>query len=214
MSTSFTNLSGFSPGDLPAPPAQRMSEDEFVQWVLTTKTRAEWVDGEVVVMSPANWEHTEIRLWLLRTMGVYCEERGLGRVLDDMLVRISRKRRFRIPDVFFVAADRVQIIGETMLREPPDMVVEIVSPDSASRDWREKYLEYEEFGIREYWVIDPQSQTFDVYCLNEAGKYQRIAVEGEIVRSSVIPGFWIRPEWLANANRPTVTQVMRALGVL
>jgi Uma2 family endonuclease len=211
MSTSFTNLSGFSPGDLPAPPAQRMSEDEFVQWVLTTKTRAEWVDGEVVVMSPANRDHGTLQLWMMRLLADFADDNDLGTVLFDMLVRLGKRRRLRIPDIFFVAKAREAIIGHTMLSEPPDMIVEIVSPDSSSRDWREKYQEYEEFGVREYWIIDPISQSLDVYVLGEHGKYQRAPIIDGIIRSSAMPGFWIRTEWLAAATRPTVRQALQAI---
>jgi Uma2 family endonuclease len=164
-----------------------------------------------MVMSPANFGHTELQVWMLRLLAGYVEEHDLGIVLHNMLVRIRKCRRFRIPDIFFVARERIGIIGDTMLREPPDMVVEIVSPDSAARDWREKYEEYEEFGIREYWVIDPDAQSFDVYALNRKGKYQRIAIEDGVIRSQVIAGFWMRAEWFAAPTRPTVKAALRRI---
>lgn len=212
MSTNFTNLTGDPLYEFPVQPKRSMAEDEYVAWVLAENVKAEWVDGEVVFMSPANAEHTELRCWLLTLLRMYCEDRLVGRAMDDMLVRLSRSRRFRIPDIFFVARERIGIIGRTILREPPDMVVEIVSPDSSSRDWREKFQEYEEFGIREYWVIDPLGESFDVYALDSGGKYQRVAIVDGMVHSTVISGFCIRPEWFASESRPTVREALQAMG--
>lgn len=192
------------------PPAQ-MSAEAYIAWVLASNIKAEWVEGEVVVMSPANWEHTSLRRWLDSLMTDFAEERGLGTVADDTLVRLKQGRRFRIPDIFFVAAERTAIIHPTMLIEPPDMVIEIVSPDSAARDWREKYLEYQECGIREYWVIDPTAGSFEVYALDSTGQYQPNPVTDGIVRSTVLTGFWLRTIWLAETNRPMKKIALREL---
>jgi Uma2 family endonuclease len=212
MSNSFITTD-FAPGELPLPPKLQMTEDEYVSWVLATNANAEWVDGEVVMMSPANIIHQDLEGWLLSVLRMYCGERGLGTVLHNVLVRLSRRRRFRIPDILFVAKDREGIIEPTMLRAPPDMVVEIVSPDSVSRDWRDKYTEYEEFGIRECWIIDPQAQSFEVYLLDSTGKYQQIKVTDGEVYSNVIPGFWVKSEWFAPATRVSELEALRQLGV-
>lgn len=214
MSTIFTNLTDFSPGDLAIPPKESISEDGYVAWVLRTGAKAEWVDGEVENISPANTEHTELRLWILTLLRMYCELTSAGRAMDDTLVRLSRRRRYRIPDIYFVSNERAQIIGQTMLREPPDLVIEIVSPDSSARDWREKYHEYEEFGIREYWVIDPAATSFEIYRLDDAGKYQHVDVVDGIFHSTVIAGLWLKAEWFAPTHRPTVREALRQLGAL
>src|SRR5689334_11489142 len=54
-------------------------------------------------------------------------------------------------------------IRRTVVEGAPDLIVEIVSPDSQNRDRRDKYLEYGDAGVREYWLIDPLSQTLDAY---------------------------------------------------
>ena len=214
MSTSFTNLSGFTAGEANHPPLQRMSEEQFVGWIARIDAKAEWVDGEIQMMSPANWEHTSLRRWLDDVMTWYVAERNLGTVGDDTLVRLGRLRRLRIPDIFFVRRGREAIITATMLTEPPDLVVEIVSPDSAARDWREKHKEYEAQGITEYWVIDPRAESFEVYVLDDGGRYQGLPVEEGIIRSTVLAGFWLRSEWFASESRPSVKEVLQALGVV
>ena len=53
----------------------------------------------------------------------------------------------------------------------PDMIVEILSPSTAKRDMTEKFSLYEEFGVKEYWIVHPQEQAINVFLLQENGKY-------------------------------------------
>ncbi|PJF48765.1 MAG: Uma2 family endonuclease [Chloroflexi bacterium] len=62
----------------------------------------------------------------------------------------------REPDAFFVSNARLANAGEAFLDGPADLVIEVVSDDSVSRDRVEKFDEYEAAGIPEYWVIDPR----------------------------------------------------------
>src|ERR1017187_6542298 len=139
----------------------RMTEEEFESWALRTRARAEWVEGEVLLMSPVNFDHFEIFSWLITLMKMHADKHELGRVGGDFMNRLKDRRR--LPDLFFVSKDRENIFRRTYLDGPADLIVEIVSPDSESRDWRDKYLEYQANGVREYWVIDPNSQHAEFY---------------------------------------------------
>ncbi len=72
----------------------------------------------------------------------------------------------------------------------PDIVVEILSPGNNSKELKNKYEVYEEAGVREYWVVSPQDNTFVVYTLVN-GKYEpsRLMVAGDVITSSVLDGF-------------------------
>ena len=87
-------------------PGRRMTEREFVEWV-DDKTRAEWVDGEVIVMSPMSDDHDEFAFWLRTVVQSFVRYHDLGRVKGpDFMVRLPRRRRRRIPDLLFVAKAR------------------------------------------------------------------------------------------------------------
>lgn len=208
MSTSYSDIAMLTPVGAVALPARKLSAEEYLSWVLASECRAEWVDGDVVVMSPSNWEHTLLRRWLDGLLSEFVESNDLGVVGDDTLLRLAEGGRYRIPDIFFVSKPRVAIIQPTPLAEPPDLVVEIVSPDSAARDWREKYLEYEAFGVREYWVIDPTAGSGDFYQLGPNGRYQPLPVESGVVRSTVIQRFWLHLAWLAPKSRPSKAEAL------
>ena len=209
-------LSEFAPADAEVVLPRRMTEEEFVAWC-DEDTRAEWVDGEVIIMSPANLEHCDLNAWLIRVLGTFVEEHGLGVVLPDATIRLARQRRRRVPDVWFLAESRRHLLSENHIEGPPDLVIEIVSPDSLSRDWREKYLEYQAAGVREYWIIDPMARHVEAYALEASppsetsatkeDRYHRVEEREGIIASTVLPGFRLRTAWLW----PPRPQAMAAL---
>ncbi len=84
--------------EFPVAPVGKLTEEEFVAWC-NEDTRAEWVNGKVVVMSPANREHALLAAWLLRLIGDYVERHQLGEVLFEYQVRLANQARRRVPDL-------------------------------------------------------------------------------------------------------------------
>jgi len=200
----------FSPPNEPL----RMTEEEFVAWC-DEDTWAEWVDGEVIVASPASIHHVRIAKLLLKILDTLVEQKGLGEVFGpEAMIRLAGLRRRRMPDLFFIANERLSLLRPNHFEGAPDLIVEIVSPDSVSRDWRVKYLEYERAGVREYWVVDPLAGQVEAYALGEDGQYAPIEEKDGALDSVVIPGLYLRPEWLWQVPRPDSIEILRELGVL
>ncbi|MCY3023575.1 MAG: Uma2 family endonuclease [Planctomycetota bacterium] len=196
-------------------PGRKMTEEEFVAWC-NDKTKAEWVDGEVIIMSPASGEHVDYAFFLMSIMHEYAAEKDLGLVRGtEFLVRlrVDGKFRRRVPDIIFVAKPRLHILRPNHAEGAPDLVVEIVSEDSTARDWRDKYLDYQAAGVREYWIVDPLSKKVEAYSLGRDRKYRLIAEQAGVIRSSVLPGFFLKPAWLWQSRLPRTKQVLRELGV-
>jgi Uma2 family endonuclease len=194
-------------------PGRRMTEQEFTHW-LGEKTRAEWVDGEVVMMAPVSLEHADLGLWLASVLRFFVEHHDLGMVYGpEYMVRLGKERRRRMPDVLFVAKSRSAILRPNHVEGAPDLIIEVVSPDSTSRDWREKYLEYEQAQVREYWIVDPISRRMEAHALSRAKKYHPIEVKDGRIASALLPGFHLKPEWLFGAKRAKGMTVLREMGV-
>lgn len=195
-------------------PGRRMTEEEFVDWC-GEKTRAEWVDGEIVMMAPVSDAHDSLQGWLVSVLRSFVEERELGEVRGpEFMVRLGSPRRRRLPDVLFVAKARLSIIKPSCLEGAPDLVVEIVSPDSEVRDLREKYEDYEQAGVREYWIIDPATARVVAYAVGKDRRYRPIEEAAGKIASGVVSGFYLRPQWISGSRLPKPLAVLRELGVV
>lgn len=213
MSTLHSSIERREPDGVAVPPEYPMTEEEFIAWC-DEDTRAEWVDGEVVMMAPVSDEHSDLDGWLLSLLRLFAEHHNLGLVRGpEFPVRLGSQRRRRVPDLLFVSQARREILRRHHVEGAPDLVVEIVSPESLARDWREKYLEYEKAGVKEYWVIDPMAQHVELYVHSGPGGYKRVPEKDGTLTSSVLPGLRIRTEWLWPATRLLVLQALKELGV-
>jgi Uma2 family endonuclease len=196
-------------GKTPGQPSPKMTYEEFLDWA-DEDTLAEWVDGEVVMYSPASKQHQLIVGFLEKVLGTFVEQHNLGVVLSaPFQMRLEHGRE---PDLLFVASEHLDRLKETYLDGPADLVVEIISPESAGRDRGEKFYEYARGGVPEYWLIDPQMEWADFYRL-EGNRY-RAAFSGETgeYRAPVLPGFWLRVEWLWQEPLPEVEDVLLEVG--
>ena len=195
-------------------PSLRMTEEEFLAWV-DEDARAEWVDGEVIVMSPSSLRHVRLANWLVRVVSEFVERKSLGEILGpEFMIRLGAQRRIRVPDLLFIANDRLNLLRPTYLEGAPDLSIEILSPDSQSRDRRHKFAEYEKAGVREYWMVDPVSQTIEAYALDAGREFQLIdATDDGRVLSAILPGFYLRPQWLWQEKLPDVITTLREIGI-
>lgn len=194
-------------GEIPRQPPQKMTYEEFLAWA-DEDTLAEWVDGEVVMYSPASKQHQDITSFLYEVIRAYVQSRRLGEIIQapfQMKLEYGRE-----PDLLFVAQEHLERLKETYLDGPADLAVEIVSPESLDRDRGAKFAEYEAGGVSEYWLLDPLRRWAEFYRLGEEGRY-RTAFAGAEGRyqSHALPGFWLRVEWLWQEPLP---HPLRALG--
>jgi Uma2 family endonuclease len=193
-------------------PGRRMTEEEFVAWV-GEKTRAEWVDGEVKLMSPVNREHDRIEGWIYRVISEYVDAKRAGQVCgSEFPVRFAGLKQQRITDVLFVSNEHAHRIKNTYFEGAPDMIVEVVSPDSTARDYREKFEIYETAGVREYWIVNPLAFTVSAFEWSN-GKYRALEEKNGIIHSKVLKGFFLKPAWLWYDQFPRLTAVLREMGV-
>ncbi|MDW8100879.1 MAG: Uma2 family endonuclease [Anaerolineae bacterium] len=179
------------------PPQGKLSFQEFLEW-LDEDTWAEWVEGEVEMVSPATTQHQRVQGFLWQVLGIFVRARGLGEVLGaPYLIELPSVLRGREPDLIFVAVPRRLEAEATYLEGAPELVVEIVSPQSVARDRGSKFVEYEAAGVAEYWLIDLLRRRAEFYQLDAEGRYA-LAFGGAagVYRSMVVPSFWLRVEWL------------------
>jgi Uma2 family endonuclease len=196
------------------PEPQKLSYEEFLS--AYEGVRAEWVDGEVVLVPPASYYHQELVSFLTAVLRVYVETRDLGWVCNaPFQMRLSQIPRGREPDILFVRKERMDLVQSTYLNGPADLVIEITSPESLLRDRGEKFAEYELAGVPEYWLLDPDRKRADFYELGSDGRYRLATLDEEgMYHSQVVQGFWLKVVWLWQDPLPKVLEVVKELGII
>lgn len=159
---------------------------------------AEWVLGKVEVQVSNNIVHQKILGFLYALLNTFLSFKPVGQiVLAGYSMKIGDDKPAREPDLMIVLNEHAHQLQITYLDGPADIAVEVVSPESAERDYGAKFVEYEAAKVREYWRFDPQRQLADIYVLTEmldegvkAFRYHRTQIDesGRLV-SSVLPGF-------------------------
>src|SRR5205823_12157084 len=142
------------------------------------------------IITSVNFQHADLFSFVFALFHGFVDDRDLGRVLTEPFqIRFARQKSRRSPDLFFVSSETVAKIREQNLEGAPDLILEIISPDSQSRDRREKYLEYESAGVPEYFIVDPLSKSLEAYALKKDKKYHRIESKNGSIHSKVLSGF-------------------------
>lgn len=155
--------------------------------------RHELIDGEHFVTPASIPKHQLVIVNLVTALHRFVTEQALGRVYTAPIDVVLSETDVVQPDVLFVAADRLSIIGEKFLDAAPDLVVEVLSDSTRRTDEITKRRLYERFGVREYWLIDPLLESAKLYRPDDDGAYVRVAepsVErGGALDSPLLPGF-------------------------
>jgi Uma2 family endonuclease len=131
----------------------RMSWEEYLD--LHVEGKAEWVDGEVVVSPPNNAGHGVSAARLAAALGGALPELQVGNDIGLWLPH----NRLRGPDLMVFAS----LPTTTFVEEPPILVVEVLSPSTRSEDLLRKGPEYAAAGIGQFWVVDPEGRSLEVY---------------------------------------------------
>lgn len=193
------------------PPPGPMTYEQFLEWA--DGVWAEWVDGQVILMPVVHEQHARVLTFLV---WLFAHATGFGRrgraFSEPFQMRLPELRRGRSPDVFYVRPERQHVLERYYLNGPADIAVEITSPESVHRDRVEKLAEYEQAGVAEYWLIDPERREAQVRVLGPDGRY-RLAFAGAAgaYQSPILPRLRLRVEWLWQEPGPDMDEVLREL---
>lgn len=143
----------------------------------------ELVEGVVIKMPPIGLRHEEIRDYLRDLFRAYFSLKQIGRVFGEPFVmRLPAfPNRRREPDLIVVLHDNPHELKETFMDGPANICIEIVSPATVGTDHGDKFSEYEQGGVPEYWIIDPIRNEARFYRLSDEGVYlpQSLSEEGK-----------------------------------
>jgi Uma2 family endonuclease len=153
--------------------------------------RHELIDGEHLVTPSPTPRHQLVLGNLHWLIASFVREHALGQVFFAPLDVLLSEINVLEPDLLYVARERLGIIEAAFIRGAPDLVVEVLSPSTCGRDRGVKLRAYEQWGIGEYWIVDPEGETVEVFRRTPAG-LERLALArragGGVLESPLFPG--------------------------
>jgi Uma2 family endonuclease len=155
--------------------------------------RAELLDGAIYVSPSPSREHQASVLVVARRLSEWAERGGGGRVfVAPFDVRLPSGDVVQ-PDVLWISAGRLAILRRDGVHGAPDLAVEVVSPSNAERDRIVKRTVFARNGVREYWIVDPETRSLEVFRL-AGGTYEPAGwyPAGTVALSPMLAGFGLR----------------------
>ena len=151
--------------------------------------RYELIEGEVHMIAAPTTAHQRISFNLTIAIGTYVRENSLGSLFAAPTDVVLSRWDVVQPDLLFVSKDREALITETHIDGAPDLIIEILSPSTASLDQLVKRQLYARHGVRELWLVSPEANTIEVLELHKRAYRRRtLAGRGDTVTSSVLEG--------------------------
>ena len=180
-----------------------LTAEDFLDWLEPAGRGADLLDGEICLHSPVSIRHAELLNLVDAILRLYIDRHQLGFLFREVVaVRLSSRNVF-LPDLAFYRADRKGKIHENHVEGAPDLVVEVLSPGTGYRDVGPKFAEYEQHGVNEYWILDPETLAHRFYRRDGELLVEYAAQENRIA-SQVVAGFFVLREWLDPKQIPSI----------
>jgi len=170
------------------PPQGEWTEEDYFSLPDTNRI-VELSEGRLIMPPHPTYSHQTALQNLFLKLEAFVREGQLGVVRFAPLPVRLWPGKIRGPDLFFISKAHKDRIGERVCGVP-DLAVEVISPGTRRVDRGEKLFEYAKAGVAEYWLVDPEEKTIEVYVLRE-GVYELLGKShaGETARSQLLSGF-------------------------
>jgi Uma2 family endonuclease len=148
--------------------------------------RHELIDGEHLVSPSPTPRHQGILMNLVRVLSAHVHRTRCGKLFSAPLDVVLSPHDVVEPDILFVSAERLHVLGERYLSAAPDLTIEILSPASRRVDLVLKRHLYEKHGVTEYWIVDPEAETVEV--LRRRRGHLRPEPAAAVLATPLLPG--------------------------
>ena len=155
-------------------------------------TKAEFINGQVVMHSPVRRPHLQASFLTANLLGNFALQRGLGEVYLEKCFMRCRRNDYE-PDIcFFGTAKCTKLDKDQLIFPPPDLIVEVLSPSTETNDRTVKLHDYARHGGGEYWIVDDNAKFIEQYVLppgTESYELKAHLTADEQLISAVLAGF-------------------------
>ena len=142
-----------------------LTYEDYVTFPDNDGIRKEIIEGELFMTPAPSTLHQHILFKLAKLLDDHIIENELGTLLISPCDVIFSHINVFQPDILFVSKKNKSILTNLNVKGAPDLIVEILSPSTAETDRNFKKVIYEKFGVKEYWIVDPENETIEVWTL-------------------------------------------------
>ena len=154
---------------------ERRRREQFIN-DLDEDTKAEFINGQIVVHSPARLAHTRTTMNITFLLTAHCRVHALGEVTSEKSLVHCQRNDYE-PDVCFSSQAKCEgWQGDKLLFPPPDLVVEVLSPSTARNDRTIKRQDYARHEVAEYWIVDADARTVEQHTRLGRTGYETVAL--------------------------------------
>jgi len=173
-------------------PAIELTDEQFFQLCQNNRDlRLErTAEGELIIMPPTGWGTGNRNRRLTQRLGNWTDADGTGLAFDSSTGFTLPNGADRSPDASWVRRERLEALNpdpEKFLPMAPDFVVELRSATDSLKTLQRKMQEYIDCGVRLGWLIDPQNQQVEIYCLGQ--DVEVLECPTSLSGEDVLPGF-------------------------
>ena len=168
-------------------PQVRFTYSDYL--LLPEQDNRELIDGDFYMVPAPSLKHQRALAKLAFRLSDFVEGKGLGTVVLAPFDVVLSKENVVQPDILYVSRERSSIITESHVNGAPDLVVEVLSPGSAERDRQLKLGLYAKFGVKEYWMVDPEEESVQILGLGARGYDSVRTYTSGKASSALIGGF-------------------------
>src|SRR3972149_6548820 len=171
-------------------PYPKFTYDDYL--LLPEDKHYELIEGELIMVPSPGFKHQEILLTLAQVLSKFVKENNLGKIIIAPFDVVLASTDVVQPDILFISRERFSIITEANIQGPPDLGVEILS-SNLEKDQVIKRKLYAKFGVKEYWIVDPEGKNVEVMELEEKG-FRTVAIfkSNDVLTSKTFPGLNLR----------------------
>lgn len=155
---------------------------------MTPDQKIEFINGEVVLHSPARNVHLDVTARVATLLRTYVETHGLGEVKIEKCLCVFPRNDYEPDVVFFRPGKAAAFSAGTMKFPVPDLIVEVLSDSTEARDRGVKFEDFQAHGVGEYWIIDAGRSVLEQYLLRDGGYELALKSASGEIRSEAIGG--------------------------
>jgi Uma2 family endonuclease len=133
--------------------------------------RYELVEGEILMVPSPGFSHQKVVMNLSAILHDFVKKSNMGIVLTAPMDLYVDDTNVLQPDIIFISKEKSYIIEENKINRSPDLVIEIISPSTETRDREIKKKIYAQAEIKEYWIVDPGKKEIEIYTLRDEGYF-------------------------------------------